>query len=828
MFGYFYKYIQVMKKISLIIVAFLFGNVGVFSSYISLTEEQIRSCIGSNMRGFYSLKGEWNKKTAAGLDKVNIPYTEYDVVETEYSRSFSVDSVTLATKNISLYFLGLAGNVELYINNDFLTKIDGETISHNVLIPSNLLNVGNNNIRLRFLKMSNYTKKLIHSNIEYPKPFIGIFREPLLVTSAKTFVKSINQSNDEKQFNISVDIQSVATDLNIAAPNQNNETENYRLEWVLRKVGSKDSPILNSSVIVQVQSSRITNTSFNFPRNILEEWSPSNPNLYSLTIRLRKGETIVDDYSINVANRTIAARGKYILLNGRAIKLLSVEYDEYFPGYGYTRSLRSLENDVLKLKLLGINTFLFSYTNPSPLLLDLCKKNGILVMLQHNVPILELNLEEANYAANTLEYKIATYSNAASVFAIGSNKQELVKRINDRNLLAFDINKIDASNNNLDGIDFNVYSIDFEVNKNNRDKLIAKLANNELPVVLLGQALYKGERLDEAKSTLYNRQSIIHKDLFALFKETNIAGYIAEGFRDRELAYPNFHTFNYDIYKLKKGLIGDNNVERPAFNIIKQLYLNEKSSLLNVSNIKIDFSTFYLVASIILVLILSFVIKKDNKIYTLFQRSILRAHNLYCDIRDERLSYSITIYVLLILELIGIALCSSVFIKFCLYNPNFSYFLSLIFPANILSFLEGIFYSEILLLLFNFILFSLITLILIFFFRIMFAIYRIRTSFNKIYYLVVFLYAPLLSLAILSIFLGRLLILSEVTFWGVAILFILLFAILIKRIIECLAILLDKRILITSILVIVSLILFAILPLCLYLDKTLPFIAKLL
>ena len=823
-----------MHKILAIVITLIpifFGNISLFSNYKPLSNEQIRNCIGSDSRNIFSLQGDWIKN---GSEKVTIPYTEYNTSKTEYTRTISLDSFTLGNKSISLYFLGLAGNSELYINDEFLTKIDGETISHNILVPNNLLNVGSNSIKLVFLGMSEYSKKNIHSSIESPHPFIGIFREPFLVVSSKTFVKSINQVKENNQIKISIDIQSVESDLQTdAIPNkkQNNDYDSYRVEWILKKTTDDNTSVLNSYVISKVQNGRITNIDFSFSENILERWSPKNPNLYVLTIKVKKGETLVDDYSIYIANKTLTTKGKSILLNKQPIKLLCMEYDEYFPGCGYTRSIKSLEQDVLKLKLLEVNTLLFNYVNPSPILMDLCAKYGIFVLINHTSPSIELKkLEDINYVNNSLENKLNNYSSNPVLIAVGSKDQGAIKRILKKQLLAFDISKVDAKKTNSEDISFYIYDIDYDVNKNNKDELINKLNAEENPVLLLVKALYKGERLQEDKSTIYNRQSIRHKELFGVYKETNIAGYIVEGFRDRKLMYPNYNGFNDNVYRMRKGLIGDNNVERPVFNMIKQLYLGEKSSLLNVSNLKIDYSIFYLVMSIIIVLLLSYMLKRDNKLYTLFQRSILRGHNLYCDIRDERLSYSLPIYALLILEIMIIALSVSIFVTYSLHSSNFSYFLSLTLSKEVLNLFTDILYSEILLLLFNFLLYCFFTLILILFLRLIFLLFRIRSSFSKTYYLIVFLYSPFVVLSVISVFLGRLLILSDVTSVIFVLLFILLVILLIKRIIESTAILLDKRTSFTAIIMLLSLSIFIFLPTYLYFNhiQTIPFILKLM
>lgn len=806
-----------MNKI-IFVIAIIISTIQLLADYKPLTHSEIQEVLGSNVRSIYPLNGDWEKKTSDGTWQVTIPYTEYNTIETEYTTKLNIDKETLASKNVLLSFLGLSGDIELFINGSFLVKLIGECLPHTIPIPRNLLTVGSNSVGLRFLPPSDYHLSVLHSSIDHPRPFIGIIREAFVVFTERLYVKSVNQFPSDKQLKISVDLQS-GTDV----------SGDYKVEWILRKDLSSDAPILHSSVLTNIESARVNNVIFHIQRDQLERWSPSHPVVYTLTLSVKKGDHLLDNYIIPIVNKSLTSDSHNIYLNSNRIKLLCMEYDEYFPGIGYTRSIASLRNDIKKLQLMGVNTLLFTYTNPSSMLLDICLKSGILVFVMHNTSCLPLSTEDLEFSRHQLENKLTTYANKSAISAIGINNILYRDKINKNKHLVFDIT--DNLSNTIDGIDFSIYNIASELSASKLECLRSNLTGSNVPVLLLAKSLYIGERLSEPQSTLHNRQSIRYKELFDLYESTDISGYIAEGFRDRLLAYPQFSSFNFNNSILKKGLIDSKGIDRHAASVIHQLYMVEKTPLLNEPEFEVCYSSLYLIISIVLLLLLVFLLKKDNKLLKVFQRSIRRGHNLYCDIRDNRISYSINIYLLYLIELLTISLSMSIFVDFSVYKSTFSHFLSLLFPfPSFLTLLNNIFYQQVFLLLTFFLLFSILSLLVILFLRLLFFIYRIKISLNGIFYLLTFILTPFLSLSIISVFLGKLLILSLAIYSIFIILLLFLIIGFIKRVIDGVGVIIDTTQVKSALLIVGSLLLFMVLPLYFYFNAfgTFPHLLHLL
>lgn len=103
-------------------------------------------------------------------------------------------------------------------------------------------------------------------------------------------------------------------------------------------------------------------------------WSPAEPNLSLLTVRL--GE---DDLRERFGIREVATENARITLNGEPLTLLGVNRHEAHPQFGHAQPEALLVNDVQQLQDLGCNFVRGSHYPLDPLFLDLCDEAGILV-----------------------------------------------------------------------------------------------------------------------------------------------------------------------------------------------------------------------------------------------------------------------------------------------------------------------------------------------------------------------------------------------------------------------------------------------------------------
>ncbi|MFI4912672.1 MAG: beta-glucuronidase [Sedimentisphaeraceae bacterium JB056] len=110
-------------------------------------------------------------------------------------------------------------------------------------------------------------------------------------------------------------------------------------------------------------------------------WQPGNAYLYKLCVELFEQDgSIVDKYSMNVGVRTVEVRGKEFLINGEPFyfKGFGKHEDSDFRGKGYDAVLNVLDMNLLKW--IGANSFRTSHYPYCEEILDLCDREGIVVI----------------------------------------------------------------------------------------------------------------------------------------------------------------------------------------------------------------------------------------------------------------------------------------------------------------------------------------------------------------------------------------------------------------------------------------------------------------
>jgi beta-galactosidase/beta-glucuronidase len=108
-------------------------------------------------------------------------------------------------------------------------------------------------------------------------------------------------------------------------------------------------------------------------------WSPETPVLYNLVATLERDGQELDRLVTEFGVRTIAARGRQLLLNGRPVKIKGVNrYDEY-GRYGPNPPQALVEDELRMMKQVGINLIRSHYAQ-TPEFLALCDRLGILFL----------------------------------------------------------------------------------------------------------------------------------------------------------------------------------------------------------------------------------------------------------------------------------------------------------------------------------------------------------------------------------------------------------------------------------------------------------------
>lgn len=110
-------------------------------------------------------------------------------------------------------------------------------------------------------------------------------------------------------------------------------------------------------------------------------WSTDSPYLYTLRTTVTQDGTVVDEYDTDIGYRWInweVDTGFY--LNGEPVKLQGVCMHHDQGALGAVQVYDALYRQIAILKDMGVNSIRTSHNTPSDILMDICNKQGMLVM----------------------------------------------------------------------------------------------------------------------------------------------------------------------------------------------------------------------------------------------------------------------------------------------------------------------------------------------------------------------------------------------------------------------------------------------------------------
>jgi beta-galactosidase/beta-glucuronidase len=110
-----------------------------------------------------------------------------------------------------------------------------------------------------------------------------------------------------------------------------------------------------------------------------EPWSPESPRMRNLVATLERGGRVIDRVSTPIGIRTIEARGRQLLLNGKPLKIHGVNRYDEFGRFGPNPPRSLVEDELRLMKRTGINLIRTHYPQ-APEFLSLCDRMGILFL----------------------------------------------------------------------------------------------------------------------------------------------------------------------------------------------------------------------------------------------------------------------------------------------------------------------------------------------------------------------------------------------------------------------------------------------------------------
>ncbi len=146
---------------------------------------------------------------------------------------------------------------------------------------------------------------------------------------------------------------------------------------------------------------------FNMSAEVLnpKKWSAEQPNLYQLMLILKDStNTVLEAIPVTFGFREVESKGGNVLINGKPVLFKGVNRHDFDPDDGRAVSYESMENDILLMKQLNINSVRTSHYPNHPKFYELCDQYGLYV-------VDEANLESAGHFF-TFAHNLPEWSNA--------------------------------------------------------------------------------------------------------------------------------------------------------------------------------------------------------------------------------------------------------------------------------------------------------------------------------------------------------------------------------------------------------------------------------
>ncbi len=827
------------RKFSFLFMIFI--SVFCFSYLISqeqgrprYSSEKIKSIVNSNTRLINELSGSWEKSfNETDWEPAVVPNTDYNKERVVYRKNLHFDNSIVKNYTWSLYFLGLDDNVEVYLNDQLIGKYFGGMTPFSVKIPQNLIYNKTNILKLVVATADDFSSKIREMNIYSQKLSIGLVREVFLIATPHIWVKDINfktkLSNDLSSAQIYSKVNIASGEINSLLSQsflrdslgvKMNGKANVEISAVLKNKASGETVADAGTQQVEFENERAVTLNYNFTLASPQLWSPANPNLYEVYIKVSKAGKLIDELSqsLGLYNLHIAQGDKAgFYLNGNPFFIKGIDYVEDHIATGQSLSPYRMEQDVILMKTLGANLIRFKQNAPHPYFAFLCDKYGMMISVEtplYNVPEQLLNLFEVRSRMKNIAERIAiNYDYHPSLFAycIGEGIIESNPKTKEYfNTIISTIRSISSKpifkNVLLGTKEFSTEGFDFIGIKDNRQfmsypnlnlKIMKiKALANKLPILF-----NYGFPIQPLNSNGYTDPLTVEAQRFYILSVNNIvknnglAGSIFWSFNDYELNNPLITTNNDDAYLCSSGLFDRNRRQRLSYSTLQTIYTDQaEQPILSAGSYSESTPYIFLIAGLILALSLGLFIRRFKRFREYLFRAILRPYNFYADIRDQRIiSIGQTLW-LAVVNSITVGLFFSAIMYYFRTSDVAQAFYNLIFPFKWLqiSLYKLIWQPELL----SFII-AAISLLTVFFIAGIIRVFALFVK-SRIYYtdtiaITVWASTPLILLLPIAIVLIKVLVFLPIFAILVLILSLVLYAWIIFRILKATAVVFDIR-----------------------------------
>lgn len=667
----------------------------------------------SSTRSIIDLSGQWQYSIDEGKtwQDVLVPSASNFVSRIIFTRKFEATPQMVSGKSFKLVAFGINYEAEVYINETYIGKHEGGYTSFSMLVPDNVIQVGNENI-IRIVVDNRWDSRStlpLRQQIWGWKDYGGIFRDIYLAVTPPLWIDNLAVSTEaieSKSVRLLVkstisarDLSSLdSTTLKMASSATGSPQFLFGVEIYDKATGALAEK--SALQVIEPGSNKDLSVSTVVSLPSANLWSPESPSLYdvhasiivasgkTVPSKLRNsaagGFTLVDELETETGIRTVSVSKSSILLNGIPITLHGISWIEDSQDHGSALTYEEMEKDIALIKNLGANAVRFAFHPPHPYMLHLCDQYGLLAF--EEIPLYETPIEimaTENYRAlaeNSLREMIRRDKNHPSVIAWGfgagcesvdARAGAVIQQLNDDtkasdNRLTYYISKSlnDTENSgivDIAGIEFS----DSDVKAFARDLKTWKLEHPRSPVFVgkYGMAVEPENRNGYSDPMSQQAQARYLMQRFEAIKESGIAGGFIWTFSDWRGDRPIMTLQLPNPFLYTQGIVELNREKKIAYDVVRSLYLGEKVTALPIGSYSPSSPVSYVLLALVLLLVFAWLLNSNRRFRESVNRALLRPYNFFADVRDQRILSNLhtTILAVIVAFTLSIVLSSILF-----------------------------------------------------------------------------------------------------------------------------------------------------------------------
>lgn len=712
-----YSYLH-LAHLAVLLLCALGWAASASAEYKPLSKEQMRAITYSSTRFVGSLGGKWERSyDGVTWDVAVLPYSDTEGKKIRFRRNIRIDDDMLQRYVWNMYFLGVSDETELYINSQYVGRYFGGMTPFYVRIPERLIKSGANLVELVVSPPAIINQRHLFAQ----KLYSGVVRDILLVgvphiwTNDVRLQMAFNGQYSSCDIAMSSSVSSGAVER--LAGFSSDSTPAAILKKVpvtviadIRRTGSAVAAATSEQQLI-VERDRSVGVKFAMRIAAPELWSPENPALYYLRIRIVAGGQTIDEFESQIGLRDIridrAADSSRLLVNGMARSLKGIEYTEHYGDNGVTLSADELERDVQHFKTLGINLVRVRYSLVHPYFLDLCNRYGVFVLLDlpaYDLPHQFIASDETVVRMTNIAQRIVAAFDKDPAFAgigiadgIQENTPEFVayqrtilktiRPLTDK--LLYKTVRFGATEMLTDGFDFVCLRSDSRwqpgVSFRPEAKRMTALAGGRPVMVTFGKMVQPNNLHGYTDPLSVESQAQYLRDCYREIEAMNLAGSIIWAYNDYRTARHVLSTNASDPFLCTSGVVDMQREPRLSYSMLKALLNDEKEPLLKAGQHGEDSPFIFIGVGLSLGIVFLLLLSRFRRFREYIFRALLRPFNFYADIRDQRLLSTLHTVVLGVIIAGTVGLTASTIFYFFRSDVRAEYLVITLLQSNNLS-----------------------------------------------------------------------------------------------------------------------------------------------